>query len=224
MLLTPSLPPLKIFSLMSLQFHLPACLRIILPSIKKLDHSVGEQVVGQTLRLQYFTMKTALACLLLLCHSVIAGTPTEALKAFQQAAKDQKLEEAQKHTAQFEGASEDVSQYLKARLQRILKLFADGWGLEILEEKISGDCAVIITKESAKVGKKAFDMDPVYMIKQGEEWRVMPEITKWDMTKRIPPEEQPASMKLDERKLAAYKELEKWFDERKEALKKERQP
>ena len=170
-------------------------------------------------------MKRTLLCiafLLLLCHLAIAGTPTEALKAFQQAAEDQKLEDAWKHTAQFEGASEEVTQYLKSRVQRILKLSADGWGFEIIEEKISGDCAVIITNESTKAGKKAFDIDPVFMIKQGKEWRVMPEITQWDMTRRIPADKQPASMKLDETKIAAYKALEKWVDDRTEALKKER--
>jgi hypothetical protein len=169
-------------------------------------------------------MKTAIAFLILLCHSVMAGTPTEALKAFQQAAKDQKLEDAWKHTAQFEGASEAVTQYLKSRVQRILKLAADGWGFDILEEKISGDCAAIIINESTKAGKKAFDIDPVFMIKQGEEWRVMPDITQWDMTRRIPADKVPASMKLDERKVAAYKELEKWVDVRKQRLVKERNP
>ena len=153
-----------------------------------------------------------------------AGTPTESLKAFQQAAKAQKLEDAWKHKAKFEGASEEVTQYLKSRIERILKLSAEGWGFEIIEENVSGDCAVIVTNESTKGGKKAFDIDPVFMIKQGEEWRVMPDITKWDMTKRIPADKQPASMKLDERKVAAYKELGKWFDERKEALKKESKP
>ncbi len=148
----------------------------------------------------------------------MAGTPTEALKAFQQAAKDQKLENAWKHTAQFEGASEELTQYLKSRVQRILKLSADGWGFEILEEKINGDCAVIITNESTKAGKKAFDIDPVFMIKQGQEWRVMPDITQWDMTESIPTDKQPASMRLDERKVAAYKELEKWVDERTKAV------
>jgi hypothetical protein len=152
-------------------------------------------------------MKTAIAFLILLCHSVMAGTPTEALKAFQQAAKDQKLEDA-----------------WKSRVQRILKLAADGWGFDILEEKISGDCAAIIINESTKAGKKAFDIDPVFMIKQGEEWRVMPDITQWDMTRRIPADKVPASMKLDERKVAAYKELEKWVDVRKERLVKERNP
>lgn len=169
-------------------------------------------------------MKAAVTSLLLLCHFAIAGTPTEALKAFQQAAKDQKLKDAWKYTAQFDGASEEVAQYLKSRVQRILKLSADGWGFEIIEEKISGDCAVIITNESMKAGKKAFDIDPVFMIKQGEQWRVMPEITRWDMTRSIPADQQPASMKLDETKVAAYKELEKWVDERTEALRKERKP
>lgn len=169
-------------------------------------------------------MKSVIVILLLLCHSLLAGTPTEALKAFQQAAKDQKFEDAWKHTAHFDGASEEVTQYLKSRIERILKLSADGWGFEILEEKISGDCAVIVTNEIKKAGQKALDIDPVFMIKQGTEWRVMPGITKWDLTKHIAAEKQPDSMKLDQTKVAAYKELEKWVDERTEALRKKRKP
>jgi hypothetical protein len=159
--------------------------------------------------------------LLLLCQPLMAGTPTEALKAFQQAAKEQKLEEAQKHMAQFEGASDKVKQYLKSKAGKFLKLAADGWGYGILEEKVNGDCAVLVLNESTKAGKKAFDIDPAYLIKQNGEWKVMPGFTKWDLSKEISAEYQPASMKLDEKKLAAYKELEKWFDERKAVLKKE---
>lgn len=95
-----------------------------------------------------------------------------------------------------------------------------------MEEKIIGDCAVILANESKKAGKKldgkVINIDPVFMIKQGEEWRVMPDLTQWDLTRRIPADMQPTSMKLDEKKVAAYKDLEKWVDERHEALKKER--
>ena len=152
------------------------------------------------------------------------GSTHRGAKGISAGAKDQKLEDAWKHTAQFEGASEEVTHYLKSRVQRILKLSEDGWGFEIIEEKISGDCAVIITNESKKAGKKAFDIDPVFMIKQDDVWKVMPELTQWDMSGSVPVDKQPASMKLDERKTVAYKELEKWVDERTEALKKKRKP
>lgn len=166
-------------------------------------------------------VKATVLLLLLLAQSLIAGTPTEALKSFQQATKDQKFDAAWQNTAQFEGASDDVTQYLKSRVERIMKLAADGWGFDILEEKIIGECAVIVTNESTKAGRKASDIDPVYMIKQGDHWRVLPEITNWDMTKWIPADKQPASMKFDEKKASAYRELEKWFAERKAVLKKE---
>ena len=42
--------------------------------------------------------------------------------------------------------------------------------------------------------------------------------------KSIPADKQAASMRLDERKAAAYKELEKWVYERTKTLKKERKP
>ena len=163
-------------------------------------------------------MKTVFVILVFLCHSLFAGTPTEALKAFQQAVKDQKFEDAWKRTAQFDGASEEVTQYLKSRIERILNLSATGWGFDILDEKISGDCAVLVINEIKSAGQTALNIDPVFMIKQGAEWRVMPGITKWDLTRNIAAEKQPDSMKLDQTKQAAFKELDKWVDERKEAL------
>ena len=165
-------------------------------------------------------MKTVFSILLFLCHSLLAGTPTEALKAFQQAVKDQKFEDAWKQTVQFDGASPEVTQYLKSRIERTLKLSAEGWGFDILEEKISGDCAAIVTNEIKKAGQTALNIDPVFMMKQSGEWRVMPGITKWDLTKHIAAEKQPDSMKLDQTTQATFKELDTWVDERKKELRK----
>lgn len=163
-------------------------------------------------------MKSAFFIFLTLCGSLFAGTPTEAFQAFQLAAQGQKFEDAWKHTAQFEGASEAITNYLKSRVERILKLSADGWKLDLLEEKINGDCAAIIANEIKTKGQTALNLDPVFMIKQGEHWRVMPSFTHWDISSHIPADKQPASMKLDERKVAAFNELEKWVEERTKVL------
>jgi hypothetical protein len=45
----------------------------------------------------------------------MAGTPTEALKAFQQAAKVQTLEDVWKHTAQFEGRLKRLEKWFDER-------------------------------------------------------------------------------------------------------------
>lgn len=167
-------------------------------------------------------MKTLTLLLILLCQSLFAGTPTEALNAFGKAAKEQKFEDAWKHTAQFEGASEEVNNYLKSLVRKVFKLSKEGWSFEILEEKISGDCAVIILNEIKEPGQNGLNIDPAFLIRQNGEWKVMPKLTQWDVSARIPAGQQPASMKLDEKKIAAYQELEKWVDERTEALQKER--
>jgi hypothetical protein len=167
-------------------------------------------------------MKSVIAILLLLCHSLLAGTPAEALNAFQQAAKDQNFEDTWKHTAQFEGASKEVTQFLKSRIERILELPPKGWRLEVLEEKINGDCAVILANEIKKAGQTELNLDAVFLVKQGSEWKVMPCVTRWDLSKHIAVEKQPDSMKLDQTKVAAYRELEKWVVERKAALRKAR--
>ena len=164
-------------------------------------------------------MKTFTLLFLLLCQSLFAGTPTEALTAFLKVAKAQNFEETWKHTAQYEGINADYSQYFQSKVQKVVDLAATGWTLEILEEKISGDCAVIVANEK-KVGgsEDALNIDPAFLIKQNGEWKVMPSLTEWNLLDRVPADKQPASMKLDETKVAAYKELEKWFDERSNAL------
>lgn len=168
-------------------------------------------------------MKIITVLFVLLCQSLFAGTPTEALTAFLKGAKTQSLEETPRHTAQFEGLDDDFEKYLQSRIKRILDLSAKGWTLEIVEEKIIGDCAVLLCNDkNAGDGKNAFDPDPVFLNKQNGAWKVLPSLTEWNLLERVPAEKQPASMKLDETKVAAYKQLEKWFDERGKALKKEK--
>jgi hypothetical protein len=168
-------------------------------------------------------MKKFTLLFVLICQSLYAGTPTEAMTAFLKGAKAQNFEETWKHSAQFEGIEEDFKQYLQSRVQKILDLSAKGWHLELLEEKISGDCAVIVLNE-INVGdtNKSFDIDPAFLIKQKGEWKVIPSLTKWDLLDRIPVDKQPSSVKLDEVKVAAYKGLEKWFEERSKAIRDER--
>ena len=107
-----------------------------------------------------------------------AETPTEALKAFRKAAKANDFEAAWAHTAQFETPAEGT-EYFKGRVQRVLEMMEKGWDFEALEEKIDGNCAVVVINEAKKAGEDAFDIDPAFLIKQGDTWKVLPEITGW---------------------------------------------
>lgn len=168
-------------------------------------------------------MKTLTLLFVLFCQTLIAGTPSEALTAFLKGAKSQSFEETWKHTAQFEGTGADYTEYFRSKVQSVVDLAATGWTLEILDEKISGDCAVVLCNDKKiEDSKEAFDPDPAFLIKQNGEWKVMPGLTEWNLLERVPAHKQPASMKLDENKVATYKKLEEWSDERGKALRDQR--
>lgn len=90
------------------------------------------------------------------------------------------------------------------------ELFATGWDFEILEEKVSGDCAVVVVNEVRKEGRRGgIDPDPAYLIKQDGEWRVFPD-----------PSGREAAQQLAKQHAVTYEKLEKWFKDRKVVLKK----
>lgn len=156
-------------------------------------------------------MKTLILLVTLLVQSVFAGTPTEALAAFRKSAHTKDFESTWKHAAKFEGLPDQATEYFKGKVQRFIDLAAKGWDFEIIEEKIEGDCAVVVINESKKEGRKAFDFDPAYLIKQGGEWKVFPDVSDWDVAEQV------AKDKVD-----SFKKLEDWFKSRKAELKKER--
>lgn len=143
-------------------------------------------------------------------RTLAGGTPTETLTAFKEAAQTKDLEATWKHAAKFEGIPDDVTQHLKGEVKDFIDLTARGWDFEIMEEKIDGDCAVVMINEHKKEGRKAFDIDPIFLIRQEGEWMVFPDLTDWDIAKHV------AKDKID-----TYTKLEEWFDARKIELKKQ---
>jgi hypothetical protein len=65
--------------------------------------------------------------------------------------------------------------------------------------KILGDCAVVIGKQSV------IDLDPVFMLKQNGQWRVLPTITSYEHS----------AYDLSQDQLKRFQELEAWFKEKK---------
>jgi hypothetical protein len=156
-------------------------------------------------------MKTILLLVTLLIQSVIAGTPTEALAAFKKSAQVKDFEATWKQAAKFEGLPDEATEHFKGKVQRFIDLAAKGWDFEIIDEKMEGDCAVVIINESKKAGEKAFDIDPAYLIKQGGEWKVFPDVSDWDIAEQV------AKDKVD-----SFKKLEAWFRTRKAEIKKDK--
>lgn len=156
-------------------------------------------------------MKTIILLVTLLVQAAIAGTPTEALAAFKKSAQAKDFEATWKNAAKFEGLPERATEYFRGKVQRFIDRTSKGWDFEIIEEKIEGDCALVVTNESKKAGEKPFDLDPAYLIKQGGEWKVFPDVSDWDIAEQV------AKDKID-----SYKKLEAWFKVRKAELKKDK--
>lgn len=142
-----------------------------LSSFPTTDHTESTEI--------YFSMKTFLTIVSLLISPLFAESPMEVLNAFKKAAQSENFAETWKHTAKFEGSSDEITKYLKERVQRVIGIFSGENDFETLEEKIVNDCAVVVINESLKDGEKTFGIDPAYLIKQNGEWKVMPSISDW---------------------------------------------
>ena len=126
------------------------------------------------------------------------------------AAKKEDFAATWKVTAHFDGLHPKLVESLEGEVRQSWELFATGWDFEILEEKVSGDCAVVVVNEVRKEGSRGgIDPDPAYLIKQDGEWRVFPD-----------PSGREAAQQLAKQHAATYEKLEKWFKDRKVALKK----
>ena len=158
-------------------------------------------------------MKPIILFIILSIQTAFGGTPSEALGDFKKSAQAQNFEETWEKSAKFEGLPEQVTDYLKGKVKRIIDLTGKGWDFEIIEEKIEGDCAVVVINESKKGGKKSFDIDPAYLIKQGGEWKVFPDVSDWEIAESVAKD-----------KVASYKRLEAWFKIREAELKKKSSP
>lgn len=153
-------------------------------------------------------MKKIIILALICIQTTLAGTPTEALTAFKKSAHTKDFEATWKHAAKFKDLPDQVTEQHKSKVQKFIDLAANGWDFEILEEKIEGDCAVIIINESKKEGQKSFDIDPVYLIKQDGEWMVFPDLSGRHIV------EQYAKDKVD-----TYTKLKEWYKARKTEIK-----
>ena len=126
-----------------------------------------------------------------------ADAPTEVGAQYVDALKKNDLAKAISLSARFTKLADQETERLTSKVAAALK----GKPMTILAEpsKILEDCAVVIGKQSE------IDLDPVYLLKQGDQWRVLPTITRYDHQ----------SFELSEAQQARFLELKTWFKEKK---------
>lgn len=140
-----------------------------------------------------------------------ADSAIEAVRQFRNALKDGDMKRAREMIAPMTEMpnQEMINRELEEDLQRFMDSFSSGQSdFEVLDAKESGDFAVVIVKENLKRGNRAFDIDPLYLIRRDGQWKLLAELTEYN---------QPIHG-LNATQLDEYKILEKWFEVREEKL------
>jgi hypothetical protein len=132
-----------------------------------------------------------------LIHTTFGETPRETLDAWLKACKVGNFDKAWA----LEAKNLELPPNLQEEERKIAKANFDRNGgevsLEVLAEKVEGDCAAFAVNESKKDGRPAFDLDPIYLLKQEGGWKILPNPGQ---LKYVAPE-----------KVEAFAKLEAWF-------------
>ncbi len=86
------------------------------------------------------------------------------------------------------------------------------WHFSYVELGVAGNCAVAIVCEDVKRGKAAYDLDPLFMVRQEGDWKVVPGMSDLEY----------AEVLVSEDELEQLKQCQRWFEERKEELEGEK--
>ncbi|GAA5495136.1 hypothetical protein Rhal01_01308 [Rubritalea halochordaticola] len=136
------------------------------------------------------------------------ATPKQALEAFKKALKAKDVEAARRHIVLYDILPERSIKEFKRHINDLIELHQNGWDFTLLEEKIEGDCAVIIINESKKNGKASFDIDPVYLLRQDGQWKVFVNMSSYRL-----------AVEADQTKEPTFLLLKDWYKNRKAELK-----
>jgi hypothetical protein len=86
-----------------------------------------------------------------------------------------------------------------------------GWDFSVLDAKESGDVAVVMVNDHLKDGRKTIDIKPWYLLRQQGEWRLLGKFTDFELKE----------YGFDDARLAEYRALEQWAEQREPQLRKE---
>jgi hypothetical protein len=128
-----------------------------------------------------------------LVDTALCGTPREALLAYKQAWDENDFDKSWVLEAKSKKLPEKLQQQERELARMKLEHRGEGWNFEILAERIDGDCAVIAISETQKGDVRAWDLDPVYLLKQDGEWRICRTSKR---LKAVAPEKSPVMTKL----------------------------
>jgi len=130
------------------------------------------------------------------------------VRQFHDALKAGKSDEAFK----FIGSSPTPVRDAQKRVKRLAtSLSGGGWNFEILDAKESGEIAVVVINDYLKDGRKTIDIKPWYLIRQQGEWKLLGKFTDFELKE----------YGFDAGRVAGYRGLEKWANEREPQLRKE---
>jgi len=155
----------------------------------------------------------AAALLLGGCSSELADrTPpgklasVDAVSAFFEAVRQGEVERASATIARFERVHPDA---VRVRVERLApEMQAGRHEVVVVSGKELGDVAVVVVNETRKGGRERFDIDPVYLIRQGDAWKILPLYTRYDR----------AFFDFTPDQMQGYYSLEGWFRAQEELL------
>lgn len=101
-----------------------------------------------------------------------AESPQKALADYKRAYQAGDFDKVWALEAQSEDLPIRLQQQQRDLAQLNFKHRKEGSDFEILAERIDGDCAVVIINENQKEGNPTFDLDPVHLIKQDDQWKI----------------------------------------------------
>jgi hypothetical protein len=132
-----------------------------------------------------------------------------AVVAFREALRANNLPAATKWIAASPQPVRDVDRRLK-RLAGTLSRDPK-WDFTLLDAKETGDVAVVMINDYLKEGRQTIDITPWFLIRQAGEWRLLGKFTDFEL----------AEYGFDESRLAEYRRLEAWANDREPTLRAE---
>lgn len=133
---------------------------------------------------------------------------TSVVESFRDHLKEGKVDEAFTLLTEIPKAPDQFAEKMKGKLSRIAASYREGKrGLEVVEVKVDGDCAVAAIRETKSNVSVSKDYDPIYLVKRDGKWRILPGISQYD-TSRIG-----LDTGLDDAALKRFAGLSAWFKE-----------
>ena len=109
--------------------------------------------------------------------------------------------------------SKDIPQWDLDNNKDIIYRFSEGaaqgnWHYTLLDVHVEGIGAVGLMNEDIKEGRSTFDIDPIYLARLDNQWRIILDITKYEHALPL----------LSPQDYAVYESLEQWYETRKEEV------